>query len=1122
MSNFQLPKLTVLDTGGDSLPGAKLYFYTTGTTTPLAVYQDEAQTTPHTNPVVCDAAGRAGPIYLQVDQTYKIVVKTSDDVTIYTVDPVKAYTTAKGVEDTAQIDYVTPVDFGAIGDGASDETLAVQQAFDAITSNNINLLGKTYRCDSTLTLSSNKRVYNGTLDFSECTDSVGVSIAGTLGDNVYTPSVNIAKGATSVTLLTTTGLSIGDMVQLRASGEVTSETYGKHGELHIVDSIVSSTNMRINGGVSEAFSTTNGLSMRVITPVANVSLENITFVSNTTVKSVVKVQYGKDVALRNLHFGAVQISALQVQDSYNVQLDNCTSTKQLLAEATVGVFTVEGTSREVSISNCNIQDCSTGVLFYELLSDGEAVSENNYAWLQNCNVVSCEVNGFSTYGYAVACGGTNIKFTDCAAYGYDNTVSIGFYVISNDTTVRQCSTRNVLDGVRFQTLAFTNTAIAWGGAVVSCSISAGSIGANVSGPGGSSTGHPAYNGVRVEDNAFTGGVDGVVVAAAGASFAHTNFFITGNTFNTHSGYGVHFNPNTEATVSYSSILIANNTFKSCATGMRLRNCNKVAIDSNAMTTCTSEGVLLGNVSTSTPIQHIAVTNLFVDGCTHAVSLQGLFANVQIANVLFASATQHAVTVVTNGATASRRLRVSGVSGVLASSKRGVSVVTDTAGTIADVGVSNCTLSGGSEHVWVEKCTNAAIGNCVSNASTGSAVYVYNSGYVTVANCSGRDCNTVVECAGTDRFSITGIVADNSTTYGVRIVSNCDSGVVSGVQGYSIGESLVLVSASAFIQVGNLSAHECAYGVIVGSASTHVNISSSVFTSTTNIAVLIQESSDNTYVDGCYINSAATGVQVSAGSSAVGVRNSYFKGCTSYGMYCAENVNTFVFQGNTIDNALSSSEIGVYIRGGLNITVSGNAFGGGDRGVILRAGLANITHTSVDGNSFKFTLIPVTLDVESGASNQLNNVTVSNNACIATSQIVLCASGAINDLVVSNNQFHADSTANSAVLAESNNVTITRIRIANNTCVGIAYVFYLNNGGNTTLSGTATHNFSSGSSTAMFKVGNSSGISRSLIVAFNYGDGKTGMRESLDNITVRTLVVDGANANSNYPDSAFEP
>jgi hypothetical protein len=57
---------------------------------------------------------------------------------------------------------------------------------------------------------------------------------------------------------------------------------------------------------------------------------------------------------------------------------------------------------------------------------------------------------------------------------------------------------------------------------------------------------------------------------------------------------------------------------------------------------------------------------------------------------------------------------------------------------------------------------------------------------------------------------------------------------------------------------------------------------------------------------------------------------------------------------------------------------------------------------------------------------------------------------------------------------------------------------------------------------MFKVGNSSGISRSLIVAFNYGDGKTGMRESLDNITVRTLVVDGANANSNYPDSAFEP
>jgi len=75
----------ITDTNGDPLSGALLYCYAEGTTTPLAVYSDEALTTPHANPVVADGDGLFAPIYLQA-LAYKFVAKTSAGVTLWTLD----------------------------------------------------------------------------------------------------------------------------------------------------------------------------------------------------------------------------------------------------------------------------------------------------------------------------------------------------------------------------------------------------------------------------------------------------------------------------------------------------------------------------------------------------------------------------------------------------------------------------------------------------------------------------------------------------------------------------------------------------------------------------------------------------------------------------------------------------------------------------------------------------------------------------------------------------------------------------------------------------------------------------------------------------------------------------
>jgi hypothetical protein len=86
---FTLPKTIPLSSGGLLLPGAKLTFSATGTSTLQNTYQDVLLATPHANPVVADAAGVFAPIYLDPSlPNYRVKLTTSADVLVYQVDDV--------------------------------------------------------------------------------------------------------------------------------------------------------------------------------------------------------------------------------------------------------------------------------------------------------------------------------------------------------------------------------------------------------------------------------------------------------------------------------------------------------------------------------------------------------------------------------------------------------------------------------------------------------------------------------------------------------------------------------------------------------------------------------------------------------------------------------------------------------------------------------------------------------------------------------------------------------------------------------------------------------------------------------------------------------------------------
>jgi hypothetical protein len=78
---------TLVDTNGVPYASWKLYTYDTGTTTNKATYSEAGLTSANANPVVADAAGRMGLVYF-IAGRYKLVFKTSADVTIGTYDPV--------------------------------------------------------------------------------------------------------------------------------------------------------------------------------------------------------------------------------------------------------------------------------------------------------------------------------------------------------------------------------------------------------------------------------------------------------------------------------------------------------------------------------------------------------------------------------------------------------------------------------------------------------------------------------------------------------------------------------------------------------------------------------------------------------------------------------------------------------------------------------------------------------------------------------------------------------------------------------------------------------------------------------------------------------------------------
>ena len=274
------------DNSGVILSGGKLYSYAAGTSTPQATYTSASGSTAHSNPIVLDSAGRVatGEIWLTAGSNYKFALYTSANVLITTWDNITGINGTGIATNAANVQYDPAgtgavsttvqaklrqtrnvIDFGAVGDGSTDNTTAIQNAMTAAGPGTLLFPDGVFNISGALTvplglkiqgtyrLGQNGNVSGTTGGTRIVQTGTGTTVAATTG----TPFGN-STGNYGLTVASATGMAVGKVISIAGAGVNGTTLYSKiaaiAGTTITLDSLwttyVTSATVRVQTGVN--------------------------------------------------------------------------------------------------------------------------------------------------------------------------------------------------------------------------------------------------------------------------------------------------------------------------------------------------------------------------------------------------------------------------------------------------------------------------------------------------------------------------------------------------------------------------------------------------------------------------------------------------------------------------------------------------------------------------------------------------------------------------------------------------------------------------------------------------------------------------------------------------------
>ena len=455
-----VPKIQFFAANGEPLVGGKLYSYAAGTTTPLVTYTDQAATSANTNPVILDSRGEAS-VWLGTGP-YKLRLTTATDVDIWTVDDIysegsqsmQELLSASGsslvgfIADGVGASYrtvqsklrdtVSVKDFGAVGDGVTNDSAAVISAI--ATGKDVDFLDLNCRVTQQILLNSNQTLFasNGGGITGDISDFV-LRAQGTTGSAISSVTAAVVPLTWTITMASPAGLAAGDQILLY---DVVADEY----EVNRIQTIISNT-VYTTWPITQAFATPANIRLYKLTPIENARLDGLTIRNvNATNGGGVRLSYTKNCKITNCTFDTVDYISCSVETSVGAVVERNNFIKSGASAAGLRV------TKACQISDNTFVDTQTDESISLFKSNSHAIVSNN-------NIAQYLFGGGGTAGNCVLLDQRNY-YNTIIGNVFNGSATYAVYLFSNssyNTIVGNTITRANLGLIKVESNSNGNT-----------------------------------------------------------------------------------------------------------------------------------------------------------------------------------------------------------------------------------------------------------------------------------------------------------------------------------------------------------------------------------------------------------------------------------------------------------------------------------------------------------------------------------------------------------------------------------------------------------------------------------------------------------------------------------------